>query len=139
MSQADKVEVVRMLWAAARRNDVDALVSLTTPDVHWRPTAVVSAGLRGREALREYLDGLRIRGRLLDAHPYSFEAIGECVIVSGVLRVRRKDDGVQNIQRWWVYRVADGKVASAGSHSSRADALRDARARRVTSGGRASR
>jgi ketosteroid isomerase-like protein len=137
MSQADKVEVVRMLWAAARRNDVDALVSLTTPDVQWRPTAVVAAGLRGRDALREYLDGLRIRGRLLDAHPYSFEAIGDCVIVSGVLRVRRKDDGVQNIQRWWVYRVADGKVAGAGSHGNRADALRDARARHATSDGRA--
>jgi ketosteroid isomerase-like protein len=139
MSQADRVEVVRMLWAAARLNDVDALVSLTTPDVQWRPTAVVSAGLRGRAALREYLDGLRIRGRLLDAHPYSFEAIGDCVIVSGVLRVSSKDDGVQNIQRWWVYRVTGGKVAGAGSHGSRADALRDARARRATSNGRADR
>jgi hypothetical protein len=59
--------------------------------------------------------------------PYSFEAVGGCVIVSGVLRVRRDDGSVEAIQRWWVYRVAGGKIAAAGSHASRGDALRDAR------------
>jgi len=67
------------------------------------------------------------RARLVDAHPYSFEAVGDCVIVSGVLRVRRDDGSVEAIRRWWVYRVAGGKVAAAGSHASRGDALRDAR------------
>jgi hypothetical protein len=127
MSRAENVEVVRMLWAAAGRNDVEALVSLTARDVDWRPTAVAAAGLHGRDALRDYLDGLRDVGRLVDAHPYSFEAIGECVIVSGVLRVRREDGGIDAIQRWWVYRVAGAKVAAAGSHGSRVDAVRDAR------------
>jgi hypothetical protein len=45
MSQADNVGVVRMLWAAARENDIDALLSLTKPDVDWRPTAVAAPGL----------------------------------------------------------------------------------------------
>jgi ketosteroid isomerase-like protein len=130
MSDPGNVGVVRLLWVAARENDVDALLSLTTPDVEWRPTAVTAPGLHGRDALRGYLDGLRTVGTLLDAHPYSFEAVGDCVIVSGVLRVRRDDGGVDAIQRWWVYRVARGKVAVAASHSSRADALRDARAPR---------
>jgi ketosteroid isomerase-like protein len=127
MSQSNNVELVRMLWASASRNDVDALVSLTAQDVDWRPTAVTAGGLHGHDALREYLDGLRTDGRLLDAHPYSFEAIGDCVIVSGVLRVRREDGGVEAIQRWWVYRVVGGKVTAAGSQGSRADAVRDAR------------
>ena len=48
--------------------------------------------------------------------------------MSGVLRVRREDGGIEAIQRWWVYRVAGGKVAAAGSHGSRVDAVRDARA-----------
>ena len=127
MSQSDNVELVRILWASASRNDVDALVSLTAPDVDWRPTAVTAGGLHGHDALREYLDSLRTNERLLDAHPYSFEAIGDCVIVSGVLRVRREEGGVEAIQRWWVYRVIGGKVTAAGSHGSRADAVRDAR------------
>jgi ketosteroid isomerase-like protein len=129
MSQADSVGVVRMLWAAARENDVDALLSLTAHDVDWRPTAVAAPGLHGRDALHDYLDGLRATGRLVDAHPYSFEAVGDCVIVSGVLRLRREDGGVEAIHRWWVYRVAGGKIAAAGSHGSRVDAVRDARAR----------
>jgi len=66
---------------------------------------------------------------LVDAHPYSFEAVGDCVIVSGALRLRREDGGVEAIHRWWVYRVAGGKIAAAGSHGSRVDAVRDARAR----------
>jgi ketosteroid isomerase-like protein len=127
MSRAADVEVVRMLWAAARENDVDTLVSLTADDVEWRPTAVAASALRGRDALRDYLDGLRAAGRLIDAHPYSFEAVGDCVIVSGALRLRREDGGVEAIQRWWVYRVAGGKIAAAGSHNSRANAMRDAR------------
>jgi len=128
MSRAADVGVVRMLWAAARENDVDTLVSLTADDVEWRPTAVAASALRGRDALRDYLDGLRAARRLIDAHPYSFEAVGDCVIVSGALRLRREDGGVEAIQRWWVYRVAGGKIAAAGSHDSRANAMRDARA-----------
>ena len=81
MSDPGNVGVVRLLWVAARENDVDALLSLTTPDVEWRPTAVTAPGLHGRDALRGYLDGLRTVGTLLDAHPYSFEAVGDCVIV----------------------------------------------------------
>jgi hypothetical protein len=68
MPRASNVGVVRMSWAAAHENDVDALVSLTAHDVDWRPTAVAAPGLRGREALRDYLDGLRAAGRLVDAH-----------------------------------------------------------------------
>jgi ketosteroid isomerase-like protein len=129
MPQTDNVGVVRMLWAAARENDVDALLSLTAPDVDWRPTAEAAHVLHGRDALRDYLDGMRAAGRLVDAHPYSFEAVGDCIIVSGVLRLRREDGGVEAIQRWWVYRVTGGKIAAAGSHGSRVEAMRGARAR----------
>jgi ketosteroid isomerase-like protein len=132
MAGTDNVEVVRMLWATARRNDVDALVSLTAHDVDWQPTAVAASRLHGHDALREYLVGLRTAGRLVDAHPYSFEAVGDCVIVSGALRLRREDGGVEAIQRWWVYRVAVGKIAAVASHDSRANALRDARAGQAT-------
>jgi ketosteroid isomerase-like protein len=132
MAQTDNVDVVRMLWATARKNDVDALVSLTTHNVDWRPTAVAASRLHGHDALREYLVGLRAAGRLVCAHPYSCEAVGDCVIVSGVLRLRREDGGVEATQCWWVYRVTGGKVAAAGSHDSRASALRDARAEHAT-------
>jgi ketosteroid isomerase-like protein len=127
MSLADDVGLVRAVWVAARDNDVDTLVGLTAPDVDWRPTAVVSGALHGHEALRGYLAGLAAAGTVVDAHPYSFEAVGDSVIVSGALRLRRVDGVAQTVQRWWVYRVVDGKVASVASHASRDDACRDAR------------
>jgi hypothetical protein len=84
MAQTDNVDVVRMLWATARKTDVDALVSLTAHDVDWRPTAVAASCLHGHDALREYLVGLR-RGQTRRRVPV-------CVIVSGALTLRREDD-----------------------------------------------
>ena len=129
MAVAEDVGLVRAVWAAARDNDIDALVALTTPDVDWRPTAVTAGALHGHDALRDYLEGLAAKGALVDAYPYSFEALGDCVIVSGALRLRREDGGIELVQRWWVYRLAQGQVASVASHTSRHDACVDARAK----------
>ena len=90
MAVAEDVGLVRAVWVAARDNDVDTLVALTAPNVDWRPTAVTSGALHGQEALRDYLGGLAATGALVDAHPYSFEVLGDCVIVSGALRLRRE-------------------------------------------------
>ena len=128
MSAADDVDVVRALWVAVRENDVDAIVELTTPDVEWSPTAVVAGALRGHDALREYVGGLVVAGALVDAHAYSFEARGDCVIVSGALRLGRTNGATDTVQRWWVYRVARGRIAAVASHASRDEACRDARA-----------
>src|SRR5262249_31806034 len=128
MTAAKDVEVVRAVWVAARNNDVDALVELCAPEVDWCPTAVVTGSFHGRKALRGYLEDLAAHATLVAAHPYSFEAVGDCVIVSGALHVRRPDGVAESVQRWWVYRVADGLIASAVSHASRDDARRDARA-----------
>ena len=92
---------------------------------------MVTGSFHGRAALRGYLDDLIADGTLVAAHPYSFEAVGDCVIVSGALRLRRPDGASESIQRWWVYRVAQGRIASVVSHASRDDACRDARAQRA--------
>jgi ketosteroid isomerase-like protein len=127
MAVAEDVGLVRAVWGAARDNDVDTLVGLTAPDVEWRPTAVVSGALHGHDALRDYLADLAAAGTLVDAHPHSFEAVGDCVIVSGALSLRRTDGNAETVQRWWVYRLAQGKVAFVASHTSRDDAFHDAR------------
>jgi ketosteroid isomerase-like protein len=127
MTVTEDVAVVRALWVAARDKDVDALLDLCAPDVDWCPTAVVTGSFHGREALRGYLEDLAANATLVAAHPYSFEAVGDCVVVSGALRVRRPDGDGESVQRWWVYRVANGLIASVVSHASRDDACRDAR------------
>jgi ketosteroid isomerase-like protein len=127
MTAGEDVAVVRALWVAARDKNVDALLDLCAPDVDWCPTAVVTGSFHGREALRGYLEDLTANATLVAAHPYSFEAVGDCVVVSGALRVRRPDGGGESVQRWWVYRVANGLIASVVSHASRDDACRDAR------------
>ena len=131
MAVAEDVGLVRAVWGAARDNDVDTLVALTAPNVDWRPTAVTSGPLHGQDALRDYLDGLAATGALLDAYPYSFEVLGDCVIVSGALRLRREDGAIESVRRWWVYRVTHGQVATAASHTSRHDACLEARSQHL--------
>ena len=133
MAVAEDVGLVRAVWVAARNNDVETLVALTAPDVDWRPTAVIAGALHGHDALRDYLDGLAATGTLVDAYPYSFEALGNCVIVSGALNLRRESGAIESVQRWWVYRVMDGRVASVASHASRHDACLDARTQHLES------
>ena len=111
MAVAEDVGSVRAVWVAARDNDVDTLVALTAPDVDWRPTAVISGALHGHEALRDYLADLAATGTLVDAHPYSFEVLGDCVIVSGALSPAARGRRRETVQRWWVYRVTEGQVA----------------------------
>jgi limonene-1,2-epoxide hydrolase len=127
----DNVGIVRLLWAAVREQDVEAVVGLTASHVDWESTAIHVGHLHGQEELRTYLAHLRAAGTLADAHPFSFEAVGESVIVSGVLNLRRHGDMVEGLQRWWVYGVEGGRVISASSHASRSDALRAARATRA--------
>ena len=100
---------------------------------------MVSGALHGHDALRDYLADLAAAGTLVDAHPHSFEAVGDCVIVSGALSLRRADGNAQTVQRWWVYRLAQGEVAFVASHASRDDAYHDARIQHPESHGSAGR
>jgi ketosteroid isomerase-like protein len=129
MSGAANAEVVRQLWSAVSEDDIDAVVGMTAADVDWRPTAVALRRLHGQDELRAYLADLRAAGSLAGAQPFSFEAMGDCIIVSGALFVRRDPPRITTLQRWWVYRMRDGKVAAAGSHHNRGEALLDARGR----------
>ena len=103
---------------------------------------MVSGALHGHDALRDYLADLAAAGTLVDAYPYSFEAVGDCVIVSGALspaaRGRQRGDRSALVG---VPRGA-GKVASVASHTSRDDACLDARIQHLDvrpNGGRATR
>ena len=95
VSGAADVGIVRMLRLRPRQ-DIDAVLSFAgTRPSSWEPTAVSSGKLHGNDELRTYLARLRAAGTLADAHPYSFEAVGDWVIVSGVLDLRRPGDVVE--------------------------------------------
>ena len=46
---------------------------------------------------------------------------------------QRENGAIESVQRWWVYRVTEGRVASVASHASRHDACLDARAQHLES------
>ena len=47
--------------------------------------------------MRDYLDVLAASGALVDAQPCSFEFLGDCVIVSGALRLGRQVGAVESV------------------------------------------
>ena len=117
------VEVVRTLWDAMRDRDVGAAMALVAPDPEWGPITGEPA-MRGREAVEAYFGSFVNSGGLADAHALAFEPLGsDHVLLSGALRIRRPDNWVTTVQRWWLYRLRDGLIVRAESCQTRDEAL----------------
>lgn len=117
------LEVVRELWDAMRNRDVEGAMALVGEDPVWGPLTG-KAPARGREAVEAYFASFVISGALADAHAISVEPLDdERVLLSGALRIRRADNWVTTVQRWWIYRLQDELIVRAKSCPTREQAL----------------
>jgi ketosteroid isomerase-like protein len=116
------IAVVRSLWRAFERGGVEGVIDATDPDVVWMPFSGGGKPLRGHDDLREFWRNLRDEGAELRAHADSFERIGDCVVVSGRLRVQSWTS-VSDQELVWAFHVAKGRVRRAEAFRTRAEAL----------------
>jgi ketosteroid isomerase-like protein len=122
------VEVARQLWRAIRARCPAEAEALLHEEVEWFPALLADEPLRGRAAVRRQLQRITAPDPVEDFQPRSFEPVGQgCVVVGAALRLRRADGGVTTLNRWWVYRVLDGRIVYAANLASRASALDAAR------------
>lgn len=126
----DSVGVVRAFWDATRERDVDAAMVLMHPDVEWISLgddgiAALDEGesVHGAEALRERFEGIVGSGLVAEAYALSYELLDDGrVLVAGALRVRRPDNWMTTVQRWWVYVLRDGLIRRFQACETREDA-----------------
>jgi ketosteroid isomerase-like protein len=113
------VRSVRRWFALFAAGDLDTLFAEVPDDVIWEPYGAARR-LEGTAAVRAYFaDHPTQRSK---AHPYSFEQLGRCVLVSGSLRVADAGE-LAEVQLAWLYVFDDGGRLRRATHfHSAADA-----------------
>jgi hypothetical protein len=84
-------------------------------DVEFRPYVGGGRVFHGIEETREFVRQQEAEGATLHASPWSFEEVGDDVVVSGSIRVQRSDGSIADAQVRWTYAFREGRVASVSS------------------------
>ena len=119
--------VVREVFAAVERGDVEALVERVQPDVHWHPTGFLTAtrDYEGAEGVRRWMEDLSDigeRGISIFTFPGEFQVLDDGrILVLGSGRVEREVSPIDQ-ELGWIWELRDGKVARMTNYLSHADA-----------------
>jgi ketosteroid isomerase-like protein len=126
MSQ-ENVEIVRRVYEAFNRGDLDAVVADIAPDAVYLPTGTIPgfAGVyQGGEGFRRFLSWLWEEFDEPRIEVHEIIEVGNQVLVSLTNRGRGKQSGADvSWHLWQVGTVRDGKVVRAQGFTSRAEAL----------------
>jgi ketosteroid isomerase-like protein len=113
------VRTVRRWFTLFAAGDHDALFAEMPDDVVWEPYGA-DRPLVGTAAVREYFAGRPHQHT--EAHPYSYEQLGQSVLVSGSLRVAEAGELLE-LQLAWLYSFDDeGRLRRARHFPSAGEA-----------------
>ena len=117
MSEQQNLDVVRELYAAFGRGDLEAILAPLDPQVSWRtPGAphLPTGGLRqGTPAVREFFGLLLGAFEIADFQARDFLAAGDKVVVLGTSREGPKGSGRLVDFRWvHVFTFKNGRIAA---------------------------
>jgi ketosteroid isomerase-like protein len=84
-------------------------------DIELRPFVGAGRVFRGVDEFREFMRQQLAEGATLNVAPWTFEEVGDDVIVTGSLRVQRRDGSIADSQLRWTYTFRDGRLAAASS------------------------
>ena len=117
MSEQRNLDVVRGVYAAFGRGDVEGILAALDPQVSWRtPGApdLPTGGLReGVSAVREFFPLLLNTLDIVDFQPRDFLAAGDTVVVLGTSREGPKGSGRLVDFRWvHVFTFRNGRIAA---------------------------
>jgi ketosteroid isomerase-like protein len=116
------VERARSLWEAFEREGVDGLRPLVSEDVEWRPWGNSGRPLIGFEQIAEWHRAQRATGGGSRSTVYRWEAVGDCALASGSLRVFRAG-GFLDVQPTWVFFFRGDRLQRATCYANREEAL----------------
>jgi len=119
----DPVRQVKALWAAFSAGGLEAMLACVDDDVDWAPHLAGGRVLHGSQELRDFFSELDRHGERLEPTIYAIERHGDAVLLTGALRVARCGQLTES-QLAWLYTFEGGRLRSATSYATRADALR---------------
>ena len=116
------VDAVRAMWAAYQARGLVAILEFAAPDAVWRPFSADGRVFESTAEYRRYLEHVGPRDNLVEASMFELHADGDCVVVSGRLRLRGPD-GIRDNEMHWVHRFRDGKIVWTVSYTDLSTAL----------------
>jgi ketosteroid isomerase-like protein len=120
MSQ-ENVEVVLRSFEAFNARDVDALVSLSTPDCEWLPFRAQLEGIvyRGHEGIRRFVSEVDDDWERYRIEPVEFHERGARVAVVGQVRALGRGSSVSiDSMAGFVFELRGARIARITSHSN---------------------
>jgi ketosteroid isomerase-like protein len=123
----ENVEVVRRLFPAFNRRDMNEFLKLLDPDVEWVPILAVLEGrvYRGHAEVEQWVADLATDWEHFEVYYEELRDLGERVLVLGGWRGRGRASGVElgDQPATWLLDVEDGKVRRLRTFTDRAEAL----------------
>ena len=113
---ADNIDIVRDLYAAFGRGDIEACYAGMAPDIDWRsvgdPEHWPAFGERqGIEAVKGYFAVLAEELDFNDFQVREIDACGDKVVAEGVSKVAFKQGGLPAEAEWaHIFTLKDGKI-----------------------------
>jgi ketosteroid isomerase-like protein len=119
---ARTADIVRQVFTAFSRRDIETLVALSDPDILFVPPTGRLAGrdepYRGHEGLRTYLADVARVWQELRSEPDEYVEIGDTVLCTG--RVYAWGVGrVIDAPAGWVWRLRDGLIVEGRVYDTR--------------------
>jgi ketosteroid isomerase-like protein len=117
LGEQQNLDVVRGLYAAFGRGDLEGILAPLDPQVSWRtpgPPDLPTAGLRqGVSAVREFFGLLLNTFDIADFQPHDFLAAGDKVVVLGTSREGPKGTARLVDFRWvHVFTFRNGRIVA---------------------------
>jgi ketosteroid isomerase-like protein len=123
----DKIELVRELFSAFDRRDVEAVIAILDQDVQLlAPTAdAANKGepYRGHDGIRRYFVDVDRVWEELQISVHDFREVGDSVLVTGRVYARGEGGFIADSPTDWVWRFNDGKIVAGRVYTDRDAAL----------------
>ena len=120
--------MIRALFSAFGRRDLQAALELVAPDLEFWPTGTQKRIARdapyvGHEGLREYFSDVEAAWYDLEIEPESLRAVAGGVAVFGHVSGRPVGGEPMHAQAFWVFRLRDGLVVHGRAVATMAEAV----------------
>jgi ketosteroid isomerase-like protein len=111
------------MWMAYSAAGLEALLAHCDDDVEWSPHGANGRVLHGSDELRAFFAEHSADGERREPTIYTIEQHGDTVLLTGALRIVRRGQLTES-QLAWILQFRDGRLRSATSYPTRAEALR---------------